>query len=87
MPQNPIQFQHGMSLSELIAWYGTEAQCEQVLERGRWPAGFVCPECGAREHSYFVADGRQYWQRAKRPARYTVRSGTLFHATKLPLTK
>ena len=35
MPQNPIQFQHGMSLSELIAQYGTEAQCEQALERAR----------------------------------------------------
>ena len=46
MPQNPIQFQHGMSLSELIAQYGTEAQCEQALERARWPGGFVCPECG-----------------------------------------
>jgi len=33
MAQNQIQFQHGMSLSEFIERYGTEAQCEQVLER------------------------------------------------------
>jgi len=87
MPQNPIQFQHGMSLSELIAQYGTEAQCEQALERARWPDGFVCPQCGTREHSHFLADGRQYWQCAKCRAQCTVCSGTLFHATKLPLTK
>ena len=31
MSQNPMQFQHGMSLSELIAQYGTEAQCEQAV--------------------------------------------------------
>ena len=80
MPQNPIQFQHGMSLSELIAQYGTEAQCEQALERARWPDGFVCPQCGTREHACFLADGRQYWQCAKCRAPCTVCSGTLFHA-------
>ena len=81
MPQNPIQFQHGMSLSESIGQYGTEAQCEQALERARWPDGFVCPQCGTREHACFLADGRQYWQCAKCRASCTVCSGTLFHAT------
>jgi hypothetical protein len=41
----------------------------------------------AREHSRFLADGRRYWQCAKCRAQCTVCSGTLFHATKLPLTK
>jgi hypothetical protein len=27
MPQNPIQFQPGMSLDDFFARYGTEAQC------------------------------------------------------------
>ncbi len=58
MAQNPIQFQHGMSLNEFIATFGTEAQCEAALEQARWPHGFICPECGAREHSRFLADGR-----------------------------
>jgi transposase-like protein len=76
-----------MSLSELIERYGTEAQCEQALEQLRWPEGFVCPECGGREHSRFVADGRQYWQCSTCRTQSTVCSGTLFHASKLPLTK
>jgi ribosomal protein L37AE/L43A len=76
-----------MPLSELMARYGTEAQCEAALERARWPDGFACPACGAREHSRFLADGRRYWQCAKCRAQCTVCSGTLFHATKLPLTK
>jgi ribosomal protein L37AE/L43A len=87
MPQNQIQFQHGMSLSELIARYGTEALCEKALEQARWPDGFICPECGGREHSRFLADGRQYWQCSKCRTQSTVCSGTLFHASKLPLTK
>jgi hypothetical protein len=85
MPQNPIQFQHGMSMNELIAAYGTEAQCEAALQQARWPDGFVCPECGARAHCTFVADRRRYWQCACCRAQSTLRSGTLFHASRLPL--
>ena len=33
MPQNPIQFQRGMPLSEFLEHYGTEAQCEAALEQ------------------------------------------------------
>jgi len=87
MPQNQIQFQHGMSLSEFIDTFGTEAKCEAALQRARWPTGFVCPECGGREHSRFLADGRRYWQCAHCRTQSTVRSGTLFHASKLPLTQ
>jgi len=87
MPQNTIQFQHGMSLSEFIERYGTEALCEKALEQARWPHGFVCPRCGEREHSRFLADGRQYWQCSKCRTQITICSGTLFHASKLPLTK
>lgn len=87
MPQNKIQFQHGMSLSEFIECYGTEALCETALEHARWPDGFVCPECGEQAHSRFLADGRQYWQCSRCRTQSTVCSGTLFHASKLPLTK
>ena len=87
MPQNQIQFQPGMSLSELIERYGSEAQCEQALEQFRWPDGFVCPACGGREHSRFVTDGRQYWQCSTCRTQSTVCFGTLFHASKRPLTR
>ena len=87
MPQNKIQFQPGMCLSEFVERYGTEAPCEKALEQSRWPDGFVCPECGGREHSRFVADGRHYWQCSKCRTQSTICSGTLFHASKLPLTK
>jgi hypothetical protein len=57
MPQNQIQFQHGTSLSEFSDTFGTEAKCETALQRARWATGFVCPACGGREHSRFLADG------------------------------
>lgn len=44
MAMNPIQFQSGMSLNQLFEHYGTEAQCEAVLEAARWPHGQVMCE-------------------------------------------
>lgn len=84
MPQNPIQFQQGMSLSELIDCYGTEAKCEAAVFEARWPQGFLCPECGARGHSCFLVEGRRYWQCAHCRTQTALRSGTLFHASRLP---
>jgi transposase-like protein len=86
MPQNAIQFQPGMSLSTFIEQYGTEEACEAALLRARWPEGYRCPKCGAREHSTFLADGRRYWQCSRCREQTTLRSGTLFHASRLPLT-
>jgi transposase-like protein len=74
-----------MSLNEFIALYGTEEQCEAALLQARWPDGFVCPECGERHHSTFLVEGRRYWQCAHCRGQTTLRSGTLFHASKLPL--
>jgi hypothetical protein len=87
MPQNKIQFQPGMSLSEFIERYGTETRCEEALAQSRWPHGFVCPECGGHKSCHFLADGRHYWQCSQCRTQTTVCSGTLFHASKLPLTK
>jgi hypothetical protein len=47
MPQNRIQFQHGLSMMEFTARDGTEVRCEEALAAARWPDGFVCPRCEA----------------------------------------
>jgi hypothetical protein len=47
---NRIQFQPGLSLTQFLAEYGTEAQCEAALEMFRWPQGFVCPKCKGQQH-------------------------------------
>ena len=86
MSQNPIQFQRGMPMAEFQENFGTEEKCEETLERARWPDGFVCPICGAHEHSAFEVKGQKVWQCARCKHQTTLRSGTLFHASKLPLT-
>ena len=84
MSRNKVQFQKGMSLSDFLALYGTEAQCEQVLFAWRWPQGFVCPECGHEGHCVL---GRGLYQCHRCRRQTSLTAGTLFAGTKLPLTK
>ena len=60
MPQNPIQFQKGMSLNRFIDQYGTEEKCHQALEKARWGQGYTCSKCGAKEHTIFTARVRKF---------------------------
>ena len=85
MAMNPIQFQPGMSLSELFEQYGTEPQCEHALETARWPEGFHCPHCGGTDHSHFYVEDTRYWQCRACRTQTSLRAGTIFHGSKLPL--
>src|SRR4051812_2971800 len=74
----------GLSEAQCREAYGTEEQCRAVVEKLRWPAGFVCPLCGGCE-------GKRLSTRPKiqcRACRHQVSltAGAVFHATKLPLT-
>ena len=87
MAINKIQFQHGMSLSEFFQMYGTEEQCEKSLLNAHWPHGYECDRCGHRHAVKFQAKSTTYWQCSKCKHQTSVRSGTIFHGSKLPLTK
>ncbi len=63
-------------------------QCEQALIAARWPGGFVCPVCGVMQsRTSFRREGRLYWQCGGCQYQCSVTSGTVFEATKLPLTR
>ena len=84
MAKNGVQFQRGMSLSDFLARYGTEAQCEQALFAWRWPEGFECPECGYAGHCLL---GRGLYQCHRCHHQTSLTAGTLFAGTKLALTQ
>jgi transposase-like protein len=84
MARNPIQMQKGMSLSDLYRQYGTEAQCEAAVVAWRWPNGFVCPRCGAREHA--IVGKRRLFNCHGCQAQTSIKAGTIFARTLLPLT-
>ena len=86
MTMNRVQFQKGLSMAGFLKHYGTVELCHAALVVSRWPAGFVCPHCGETHHSTFVREGRQHWQCQACRYQTTVIAGTIFQATKLPLT-
>jgi ribosomal protein L37AE/L43A len=87
MSINRVQFQKGLSIAEFLERYGSEDKCHAALVALRWPDGFICPDCGCTQHCTFVRKGRQYWQCSACRTQFTVTCGTVFQATKLPLTR
>ncbi|KOR47119.1 transposase, partial [Xanthomonas oryzae] len=82
---NIVQFQPGLSLSEFVDRYRTEAKCYRALYRWRWPKGFRCPQCDGRARSRFRRDGQVYDQCRACRHQTTLRAGTLLQSSKLPL--
>ncbi|WP_419653174.1 IS1595 family transposase [Thiolapillus sp.] len=85
MAKNIIQFQKGLSLPKFLEKYGTEEQCYSALFHLRWPDGFVCPECGNK--IYCKIKSRKVYQCHRCHRQTSLTSGTIFAATKVPLTK
>lgn len=87
MAMNRVQFQPGLSMAEFMERYGSDANCEAALIESRWPKGFVCPSCGCGYSSSFRREGRLYFQCTACRHQCSVISGTIFEATKLPLSR
>jgi transposase-like protein len=74
----------GLSEDQFRAAFGTEEQCRAALERLRWSEGFVCPSCGHGGRAWLAE--RQLYQCNRCKHQVSLTAGTIFHATKLPLT-
>lgn len=85
MAKNAVQFRKGLSLQVFLEMYGTTHKCSEALFKLRWPVGFVCPECGHKEYCMHKKSGSCQCNRCHRQTSLT--AGTIFHSTKLPLTK
>ena len=59
MPQDRVQYQEGLSLSDYSEAYGIEQKCLPALDLARWPMGFRCPRCGESEKFGVIHDGRR----------------------------
>ena len=86
MSINKVQFQKGLSMATFMERYGTQEKCHAAVVAMRWPGGFVCPKCGDTRHCTFERKGLRYWQCSACREQTTVMCGTIFEATKLPLT-
>jgi transposase-like protein len=74
-----------MDLVKLVEQFGSEDKCASYLEELRWPDGVNCPRCSGEKISR-IKTRRQFESDACR-YQFSVRVGTLFQDSKLPLWK
>ncbi len=84
-----------MNLSDLAANFGDENKAREFLESILWPNGAVCPHCGVIGESYRL-QAKAMSKHAVRPGvwkcgscrkQFTVRVGTIFEDSHIPLHK
>jgi transposase-like protein len=85
MARNKVQFQKGMSEAQFDDLYGSEPLCHAALVQWRWPEGFECPDCGGREHCLVKRGARSLYQCNSCRKQTSVKAGTIFASSKLPL--
>ena len=78
--------QGNLTLMEFMEQYGTEEQCREHLYQIRWPAGFVCPKCGAKDEPYQIKSHKRF-QCRHCTHQTTVTAGTVMDKSRTPLVK
>ena len=81
---SPVESEH-LTVVEMMQAYGTEDACHEALEELRWPNGVECPKCSSRAISRIRA--RRQYDCNKCRHQFSVRVGTIFHDSHLPLSK
>ncbi len=86
-----------MNLSEIAKHFSTEEAAREFLEAQRWPNanGAVCPHCGVEGESYRLRpekEGKSHvrpgvWKCGGCRKQFTVRVGTIFEDSHIPLHK
>jgi len=85
MGKSLIQFQEGLNLIDFLQQYGNEERCREELFKLKWPHGFSCPYCS--NNTYCKHTRNKQLQCNKCKHKTSIISNTIFHSTKLPLTK
>lgn len=74
------------SLYEMMKAFPNEKACVTHLEKLRWPKGIVCPCCGSTRKIYRVSRDDNFKCAECRKV-FSVRKGTIFEESRLPLRK
>jgi transposase-like protein len=70
----------------VVAPSDTELRCRLFLERLRWPLGVRCPRCDDRRRICRIEERAQF-ECGSCGYQFSVRAGTILHASHLPLWK
>lgn len=73
------------TLVEAVVYFSDAEIANDYVAKLRWPDGPVCPRCNGTEHSYLKT--RRIWKCKSCKRQFSVKLGTIFEDSPLPLTK
>ena len=73
------------TLLEAARVFADKDVCVEFVAAMRWPNGVVCPHCKGKEHSFLTT--RRIWKCRKCQKQFSVKSGSIFEDSPIPLDK
>ncbi len=73
------------NLQEVIRYFSDPDVCVEFLAAVRWPDGAQCPACESKRHSYIKT--RRIWKCRECGRQFSVKLGTVFEDSPIPLDK
>ncbi len=83
--QSPFDESENISLVEFIQRYPDEQSAIDFLERERWSDGVACPHCDSPRTTHLPKYNRHQCNACRK--QFTVRTGTVFYNSRIPLHK
>lgn len=74
-----------VSTFQLFQMFPDQETARKYLEGLLWPKGAICPSCGLTEHVIALKNGRYHCNQCRE--KFTVRTGTVFERSHVPLHK
>lgn len=75
------------TLVDLLQYFSDEQTCRNYLEQIRWTNGLVCPYENCKHDKVFRYTNGKVYKCAKCQRQYSVKVGTIFEDSKIPLQK
>ena len=76
-----------LTLVEAIQLFSDETKVTALFIKNRWPNGVACPSCGSLAISDRPTSKNQPFRCRDCTLNFSVKTGTVMHSSKLPLTK
>ena len=80
-------YRKGISLVEVVKQFSNEEKAEQWFVDQRWPNGIACPHCGGMNIAVIGNRKPQPFRCRECRKHFSVKTGTLLHSSKLPLSQ
>ena len=72
-------------LMDAIRYFSDPMVCLETVAKAKWPKGPECPKCGGKKVSFIKT--RRLWTCLKCRKQFSVKVGTIFEDSAIPLDK